>query len=137
LLAALEAAVRRGVDVRIILPSETDSALVLHAGRSHYTALLRAGIRILERRDKLLHSKTAVVDGVWSTVGSTNLDWRSFLHNDEVNAAILGQAFASQLEAMFAADEAASTEITLERWEKRPVVERIKERFSRLWAYWL
>jgi cardiolipin synthase A/B len=137
LLAALEAAVRRGVDVRIILPSATDSALVLHAGRSHYTALLRAGIRILERRDKLLHSKTAVVDGVWSTVGSTNLDWRSFLHNDEVNATILGQAFASQLEAMFAADEAASTEITLERWERRPMVSRIKERFSRLWAYWL
>lgn len=137
LLAALKAAVQRGVDVRIILPSATDSALVFHAGRSHYTELLRAGIRILERRDKLLHSKTAVIDGVWSTVGSTNLDWRSFLHNDEVNAVILGQAFAAQLEAMFVDDAAASTEITLEQWEKRSVVAHIKERFSRLWAYWL
>jgi cardiolipin synthase len=109
LLAALKAAVRRGVDVRIILPSATDSALVFHAGRSYYTELLRAGVTILERRDTLLHAKTAVVDGVWSTVGSTNLDWRSFLHNDEVNAVILGRGFAAQMEAMFAADEAAST----------------------------
>jgi cardiolipin synthase A/B len=137
LLAALEAAVRRGVDVRIILPSATDSALVFHAGRSYYTELLRAGITILERRDTLLHAKTAVIDGVWSTVGSTNLDWRSFLHNDEVNAVILGQGFAAQMEAMFAADEAASTAITLDRWETRSVTTRIKEWFSRLWAYWL
>ena len=74
---------------------------------------------------------------MWSTIGSTNLDWRSFLHNDEVNAVILGHGFASQMEAMFAADEAASTVITLERWEKRSIGERVKERFARLWAYWL
>ncbi len=137
LLAALQAAVQRGVDVRIILPGATDSALVFHAGRSYYTQLLHAGIRILERRDALLHAKTAVIDGVWSTIGSTNLDWRSFLHNDEVNAVILGHGFATQMEAMFAADEAASTVITLDRWEKRSIGERVKERFARLWAYWL
>ncbi len=137
LLAALADAVKRGVDVAIILPSVTDSALVFHAGRSFYTELLRIGVRILERKDALLHAKTAIVDGVWSTIGSTNLDWRSFLHNDEVNAVILGAGFAAQMEAMFVADEAASTAITLDRWEKRSVGERIKERFARLWAYWL
>jgi cardiolipin synthase len=82
LLAALTDAAVRGVDVRLILPSKTDSWLVFFAGRSFYDELLRSGVKIYERRDVLLHSKTAVIDGVWSTVGSTNLDWRSFLYND-------------------------------------------------------
>jgi phosphatidylserine/phosphatidylglycerophosphate/cardiolipin synthase-like enzyme len=58
---------------------------------------MAAGVQIYERRDALLHSKTALIDGVWSTVGSTNLDWRSFLHNDEINAVILGQGFGAQM----------------------------------------
>lgn len=67
------------------------------ARRSFYDELLRAGVKILERRNILLHSKNAVIDGVWSTVGSTNLDWRSFQDNDEVNAVVLGQAFGVQI----------------------------------------
>ena len=90
LLAALQAAAARGVDVRMVLPGRTDSALVFHASRSYYDQLLRDGIILFERRDALLHAKTAVIDGVWSTIGSTNLDWRSFLHNQEVNAVVLG-----------------------------------------------
>src|SRR5262249_37835748 len=82
LLEALIDAARRGVEVKLILPSHSDSSLVFHAGRSHYDALLAAGVRIYERQGALLHSKTATIDGVWSTIGSTNLDWRSFLHND-------------------------------------------------------
>jgi cardiolipin synthase len=137
LLAALKDAVQRGVDVRIILPGKTDSWLVFHAGRSYYAELLGAGVKIYERRDALLHSKTAVIDGVWSTIGSTNLDWRSFLHNDEVNAVILGQAFGAQMRAMFETDRAASNPITLERWERRSIADRLRETAARMWEYWL
>jgi len=137
LLAALKAAVQRSVDVKIILPSNTDSWLVFHAGRSYYAELLHAGVKIYERHDALLHSKTALIDGVWSTVGSTNLDWRSFLHNDEVNAVILGQAFGAQMQTMFDTDLAASSLITPEQWEQRSLGNRLKETAARLWEYWL
>ena len=76
-------------------------------------------MQIYERKGALLHSKTAVIDGVWSTVGSTNLDWRSFLDNDEVNAVILGRDFAAQMQAMFEKDLGASDAIDLESWESR------------------
>jgi len=134
LLAALKDAAARGVDVRLILPSHTDFWLVFHVGRSYYDELLRAGVRIHERRGALLHAKTALVDGVWSTVGSTNLDWRSFLHNDEVNAVVLGQEFGAQMRAMFDADLAASREITREAWEDRPIGDRLKEIAARAWG---
>lgn len=137
LLAALKSAVRRGVDVKILLPSKTDSWLVFHAGRAHYAELLDAGIQIFERRDALLHSKTALIDGVWSTVGSTNLDWRSFLHNAEINAVILGQDFGAQMLAIFETDLAHSHRVTPELWEQRPLSDRIKESFARIWEYWL
>lgn len=137
LVASLKGAVARGVDVKLLLPAVTDSALVLHAGRSYYDELLRGGIKIYERQNALLHSKTALIDGVWSTVGSTNLDWRSFLHNQEVNAVVLGNAFGQRMRAAFDADLAASTQITPERWEQRSPLQRMKEMFGRLWQYWL
>jgi cardiolipin synthase len=137
LLAALEAAAGRGVDVRLILPSQTDSWLVFHAGRGHYERLLRAGVKVFERRGVVLHAKTALIDGVWATVGSTNLDWRSFLHNHELNAVVLGAEFGAQVQAMFDADLAASDEITLAQWQRRPLSWRAKEAFARLWEYWL
>jgi cardiolipin synthase A/B len=123
--------------VKIILPSNTDFWLIFHAGRSHYADLLRSGVKIYERRDALLHSKTALIDGVWSTIGSTNLDWRSFLHNDEVNAVILGQEFGAQMQAMFDADLAESELITLEGWKQRSLDNRVKEVAARVWEYWL
>jgi len=137
LLAALEAAAGRGVDVTLILPSQTDSWLVFHAGRGYYEQLLRAGVKIYERRGVILHSKTALVDGVWATVGSTNLDWRSFLHNHELDAVVLGAEFGGQVQAMFDKDLAASDPITLEQWERRPLHLRLKELSARVWAYWL
>ena len=137
LLAALKAAAARGVDVRIVVPGSTDSALVFHAGRSYYDELLQAGVKIFERRDALMHAKTAVIDGVWSTVGSTNLDWRSFLHNQEVNAVVLGTEFGDRMRAAFARDVAQSEQITLEKWRKRPIGARVKEKIARLWQYWL
>lgn len=137
LVASLNGAVARGVDVKIVLPSATDSALVFNAGRSHYEELLRGGIKIYERQNVLLHAKTALIDGVWSTVGSTNLDWRSFLHNQEVNAVVLGNDFGGRMHAAFNADLAQSKQVTLEEWEMRSPAQRIKERFARLWQYWL
>jgi cardiolipin synthase len=137
LLAALQAAAARGVDVRVVLPGRTDSALVFHAGRSNYDRLLQDGIVLFERRDALLHAKTAVIDGVWSTVGSTNLDWRSFLHNQELNAVVLGTEFGDRMRKAFAGDVARSELITLAQWRKRSLALRAREQFARLWQYWL
>jgi cardiolipin synthase len=137
LLKALIDAARRGVEVRLVLPSYSDSWPVFHLGRSHYTELLRGGVGIHERRGAVMHAKTACIDGVWSTIGSTNLDWRSFLHNDELNAVILGRGFAAQMEAMFAADLAQSDTITLGHWRNRGLLNRLKEWTARLGAYWL
>ena len=137
LLGALEAAVGRGVDVQLILPSKTDSWLALHAGRAYFERLLRAGVKIYVRRGVVLHSKTALIDGVWATVGSTNLDWRSFLHNQEVNAVILGADFGSQVQAMFDKDLAASDLVTLEQWQQRRLDAHIKEWLAGILEYWL
>lgn len=132
LLKALVDAAGRGVDVQLILPGHSDSALTFHAGRSHYATLLKAGVKIHERRGALLHSKTAVIDGVWSCVGSSNLDWRSFIDNDEINVVVLGREFARQMEEMFAKDREASETIDLDRWERRSLLFRIKEWGARL-----
>ncbi len=137
LLQALIAAVARGVDVKLIVPSVTDSSLVFHAGRSHYATLLRGGVKLYERHEALLHAKTVLIDGVWATVGSTNLDWRSFLHNQELTAVVLGPEFGEKMRNAFERDLAASEEITLEAWEQRPLGTRAKEWFGRLWEYWL
>jgi len=137
LLKALTDAAQRGVEVKLILPSHTDSWVVFNAGRLHYSRLLRGGVKIYERRGAVMHSKTASIDGVWSTIGSTNLDWRSFLHNDEINAVVLGRDFARQMDAMFAKDLAESDAIDLDRWEHRPLLFRLKEWAARLVEYWL
>lgn len=134
LIKALLDAAKRGVDVRLILPSFSDFAMVFHAGRSHYTELLEGGVKIYERRGAVLHVKAAIMDGVWSTVGSTNLDWRSALDNDEINAIILGADFAGQLNKAFQKDIKASDEIKLEAWNRRSPILRIKEQASRLWG---
>ncbi len=137
MIKALMDAAARGVDVTLLLPSVSDIGLVIYAGRSHYGELLRAGVKIYERQDALLHAKTAVIDGVWSTVGSANLDWRSFLHNEEVNAVILGDAFAAEMEALFQKDLAASRRVTPDAWNARPFIQRVKEATGRLMKYWL
>jgi cardiolipin synthase len=85
----------------------------------------------------ILHSKTALIDGVWATVGSTNLDWRSFLHNHELNAVVLGTEFGQQVQQMFERDLAASDAITLAQWQRRPLDQHLKEWLAQLWEYWL
>lgn len=134
LLKALTDAAARGVQVQLILPSHSDSELVFHAGRAHYAGLLAGGVQIYERQGALLHAKTAVIDGVWSTVGSTNLDWRSFLDNDEVNAVVLGREFAAQMQAMHQQDLDASQRITAQAWADRPLKFKLKEWLAQHWG---
>ncbi len=137
MLEALSDAARRGVDVKVVVPSTTDSGLALEAQRHCYSALLKSGVKIFERHKALLHAKTAVLDGVWSTVGSTNMDYWSFLSNDEVNAIVLSRDFAVDMEMLFDQDLAESEQIRLETWKKRPLGERVKEWFAHLLLRWL
>lgn len=134
---ALKDAARRGVDVKIILPGVTDSKIALYAQRHYYSELLESGVKIYEHGSVLLHAKTAVIDGVWSIVGSTNMDYLSLLNNDEVNAIILNKAFASEMEQMFARDLANSKQITKEQWKKSPLLPRVRDWFVNLFVRWL
>jgi cardiolipin synthase len=134
---ALVDAARRGVDVRLVLPGFSDFWAPVYAGRSHYAELLEAGVAIYEWRDALMHAKTAVIDSVWASVGSTNLDWRSFVHNYEADVIVYDPAFARALEGRFRLDVEASVEITLPAWRQRGVVERLKEWLARRWEYLL
>jgi len=137
ILKALIAAAKRGVDVKIIMPGVTDSGLVFHAGQSFYNEMLTGGIKVYELNIAVLHAKTAVIDQVWSTVGSTNIDTRSFLHNKEVNVVVIDTEFATAMENAFKEDLRLSTEVTLDTWQKRPQMNKLKEWLARRFEYWL
>ncbi len=127
-LRALEGAVRRGVDVRVVVPGEhNDVPIVRDASRWHYERMLRRGIKIYEYQPAMMHAKTMVVDGVWTTIGSSNFDNRSFRFNDEVNVNIYSEVIAEKMEVMFEDDVRASKEITLKRFFKRPAIHRVRE----------
>jgi len=134
---AMILAAQRGVDVRLIVPSFTDSSLILHASRASYGELLEGGVRIYEQRYALLHAKTAVIDSALSMIGSANLDMRSFLHNNEVNAVVIGAEFARRLERLFERDLVDSRELSFNAWRKRPFSDKLKEFGSSLFSYWL
>lgn len=131
---ALREAAKRGVDVTLILPAHSDSWITYYAGRSYYGELLDAGVKIYERRDRILHAKSATVDGVWSTIGSTNLDWRSLVYNDEINIVVMGPEFAGRMNGVLERDIARSDAITREAWAKRPLDARAKEAAAKAWA---
>jgi len=126
-------AARRGVDVRLLLPSHSDSSPALHVQHSHYEALLRSGVKIYERNDGVLHSKTMVVDGVWSITGSSNFDYRSVLFNDEVDAVVIGKNTGEQLSGLFESDLQHAQTIDLESWRRRSIFTKVREQFWRLW----
>ncbi len=130
---ALDRAARRGVDVRLLVPAHTDSKAALAVAQSYYSGLLRAGIRIYEREDGILHSKTAVMDGVWSIVGSSNFDHRSVLFNDEVDAVVIGDKTGGQLEQYFLQDLQHARAVSLKQWRQRPFFNKVDEQFWRLW----
>ena len=134
---ALREAAKRGVAVRIILPSYSDFSGVFYAGRAHYDELLDSGVQLFELESAFLHSKTIVVDGIWSSIGSTNFDWRSFVHNYEISVCVIDEGFAGQMGDAFAADLADSRPITRESWKKRGFSERFKELMWLPLQYWL
>jgi len=130
-IRALEGAVRRGVDVRVIVPGEhVDVPIARHASRLHYDLLLRRGIRIFEYQPTMMHAKTAVFDGIWTTIGSSNFDDRSFRLNDEVNVNVYDEGIAAQMEKMFLDDLARSEEIKLSKWFRRSWLDRLKEKVA-------
>ena len=126
-------AARRGVDVRLLLPSKSDSDRALAVGHASYGDLLEGGVKIYETQNEVLHSKTAVIDGVWSVVGSSNFDHRSALFNDEVDAVVLGRETAAELEALFRDDLRNAKAIDLKTWEDRPLTQKLDESFSKVW----
>ena len=132
MLHALEQAARRGVDVRLLLPSQSDEPFIVSAERSHYTKLLKAGVKIYEWQGEMLHAKTATVDGVWSTVGTSNLDWWSIVRDNELNAIILSHSFGDQMNLMFENDMENAKRIELKQWKKRGPRERLDETGARM-----
>jgi cardiolipin synthase A/B len=123
---ALVGAARRGVRVRIIVPGPvTDQRLVRLASRRMYRELLEGGIRIFEYRPSMTHVKALMVDGTWALIGTTNVDNRSFEHNDEVNVAFRESGVTERLLRDFESDLSASDDVTIEEWSRRPLFEKI------------
>ena len=134
---AFRRAVKRGVDVKVIVPSYTDVKAVYYASHHLYGRLMRAGVRIFEWPERMMHAKIAVIDGVWSTIGSYNLDRRSLLHNLEVGLVIVDRKIGDDLEKQFDADVVACKEILLEEWKRRSAWEKAMEWLFYQVRYWL
>jgi cardiolipin synthase A/B len=130
MLSTLLQARQRGVRVVLLLPGATDHNLVRQASRSELGQLLRAGIKVYEYRAALLHAKTMVIDSIWATVGSTNLDRRSFELNEELNLVVYNPDIARRLEGVFEADLRGSREVTYEAWKNRGILSRFLEALS-------
>ena len=127
---ALIKAVARGVRVAVLLPGETDNQFTYTASRSHYGPLLLGGVQIYEYKAALLHAKTIVVDGVWSTIGSTNVDNRSFALNQEINLTVYDSGVAQRLEQVFHEDLKYSQQVNYKQWQSRGILERVVNLFG-------
>jgi len=132
MLMALKTAVWRGVDVRVLVPGKSDLPLVRLAGNSYYRELIEAGVKLYEHRPGILHAKTMVVDGAWSTVGSSNMDIRSFRLNFEVNVLVFGEAFALQMEQIYLEDIAKARLVELATVRRKSRRTRFVEAVARV-----
>jgi cardiolipin synthase len=129
----LEEAVQRGVDVRVLtVSSKTDVKTTWYAGRHRYEELLKAGVRIFEYQPTMLHSKTIVADGVWSSIGSMNFDNRSMAFNNESNLVVLDSRFGAQMDSVFVDDLRYSKEITLDEFKRRSTWSKLLEQGATL-----
>lgn len=120
LLDALKSASGRGVDVQLLVPWTSNHILADWMARGHFTECLRAGVRIFGYRRAMIHAKTCTIDGVWSTIGTANLDRLSSVGNYEINMEIFSEELAQQMEAIFECDKTNAFELKLEAWTKRP-----------------
>jgi cardiolipin synthase A/B len=133
MVGLLEKAVRRGVKVRVMVPGQvTDSSIVRHAGHRRFEELLKHGVEIYEYQRTLNHQKVMIVDGLWSHVGSTNLDDRSLDINDEASVGLIDPDVAARLENSFKADLRYSKRLDAASWEKRPLWHKAVDRLSYL-----
>lgn len=132
MVETLEAAERRGVRVRLLVPGKSDVPAASYAGRAFFSKLLKAGVEIYTYVGEILHAKTYVFDECWSIIGSTNLDFQSLRYNDEGNVGILDTAFALLMTKIFEEDLKHSLRIEREQWSKRPLLEKVKEHFFSL-----
>lgn len=132
MLDILEEAVKRGVEVKLLVPGWSDVPAAQYAGRAFFTRLLRSGVKIYNYQGEVLHAKSYVFDGCWSIVGSANLDFQSLRWNDEGNVGILDEGFGKKMTDLFEDDVKHSVEIKESEWLKRPLSERIKEWFFAL-----
>lgn len=134
ILTALETSARSGVDVRVILPYESDSWAAQYASDSYIEECLESGIRIYRYCKGFVHAKTMLVDDVFSSIGTANLDYRSFALNFEINALIYNHGINGQMKEIFEKDLEECEEVEIERWKERGIRRKLKESFSRLWA---
>ena len=137
ILKALTGAARRGVSVKLVLPGVKENGLAYFAGQSYFSQMLGSGIRIFQLQESVLHAKTAVIDALWSTVGSANMDTRSFLHNYELNLVVYDPPFGNAMESAFQEDLRLSKEVDPLEWEARPTADKLKEWLAQRLAYWL
>lgn len=132
MVVILEEAVSRGVDVKLLLPGKSDITAAHYAGRASFTKLLKSGVEIYNYQGEILHAKTSVFDGIWSVIGSANLDFQSLRRNDEGNVGIMDENFGMQMIEIFNEDLRQSEQIILDTWVKRPFWEKAKEQFFAL-----
>ncbi len=127
MVRALVRAARRGVDVRIIIPAESNHVVADWVSRGFYGVLLRGGVRLYLYQNAMVHAKTATIDGQWSTIGTANIDRLSLHGNYEINAEIYNEAVAHQLETIFEVDSSNTVEMTWERWRSRHPLAKVSE----------
>lgn len=131
ILHSLTSAARRGVDVRVLVPEYSNHIVADWVGRPYYKDLLTSGVRIFLYREAMIHAKTMTVDGIWSTVGTTNIDRISMDGNFEINVEVFNNPFARIMEEIFELDLSNSRELTALEWEQRSTLARVAERILR------
>ena len=127
MLQALIRAVRRGADVQIIVPAQSNHIVADWLSRGFYSQLLRGGVRLLLYQGAMVHAKTATIDGQWSTIGTANLDRLSMLGNYEINLEVFGRDVAAQMEEIFAVDASNCVELTFAEWRRRHAMVKFSE----------
>ena len=134
ILSALQVASKSGVEVKLLIPKESDSWTAKYATDSYLEPLLEAGVQVYRYTKGFIHAKTIVVDDLFSTIGTSNIDYRSFSINFEINALIYNQKESKLLKKIFEDDLKDSEKVTLNKWQARPKTDLLKESFCRLWS---
>jgi len=134
IITAMQVASKSGVDVRLILPDTSDAWITKHASDSYLQELLDADVKVYQYKKGFIHSKTIVVDDIFGSIGTANMDYRSFNINFEINAMIYNEHLSLELKQHFMDDLNDSLQLEPSVWKKRPKIQKFKESYSRLWA---